>query len=161
MPKQTQVKQIQGTERSRGRVGVGNWEHRTDFSELSLNLNGVVPGLLFMLLAQSCKLVPQDKQDSQLNWFSIPCPWMFNKLIWPWPPSLTVWQFVEFLWQLRKVRMLQCLVGAESLLRIELQERVRYRLALDDVVQPWKIVTQFPWSIETCNCNLQKKNKPN
>lgn len=70
---------------------------------------------------------------------------------------LTVWQFVEFLWQLRKVRMLQCLVGAESLLRIELQKRVRYRLALDDVVQPWKIVTQFPWSIETCNCNLQKK----
>lgn len=70
---------------------------------------------------------------------------------------LTVWQFVEFLWQLRKVRMLQCLVGAESLLRIELQERVRYRLALDDVVQPWKIVTQFPWSIETCNCKSQKK----
>lgn len=72
---------------------------------------------------------------------------------------LTVWQFVEFLWQLRKVRMLQCLVGAESLLRIELQERVRYRLALNDVVQPWKIVTQFPWSIETCNCNLQIQAK--
>lgn len=71
MPKQTQVKQIQEqrevkTERGR--------EHRTDFSELSLNLNGVVPGLLFMLLAQSCKLVPQDKHDSQLNWFSISFP---------------------------------------------------------------------------------------
>lgn len=46
--------------------------------------------------------------------------------------------------------MLQCLVGANALLGIELQERVRYRLALNNIVQPWKIVTQFSWSIETC-----------
>jgi len=57
---------------------------------------------------------------------------MFNALIQF--ARLTVWQFVEFLWQLRKVRMLQCIIGAQTLLRIQLQEAVSYRLALDDVV---------------------------
>jgi len=51
--------------------------------------------------------------------------------------------------------MLQCLFGSDALLGIELKERVRYRFALDDVVQPWKIVTQFPWSIETYNTETQ------
>lgn len=45
--------------------------------------------------------------------------------------------------------MLERLLGAYPIVRIQLQERTRDQFALHNVVQPWKTVTQLAGTIKT------------
>lgn len=63
--------------------------------------------------------------------------------------TLTIGQFEELRRQRRKVRMAERVLGANPIVRIQLQEHAGDHFALDDVVQPREAVAELARSVET------------
>lgn len=52
--------------------------------------------------------------------------------------TLTIRKLVQLLWQRSKVRVPERVLGAYPVVRVQLQERTRHHLTLDNIVQPGK-----------------------